>query len=84
MTIKQSRILAKKAIDLNKVFPFLNADRPTIKDLAPVIRANCTGWANDVYRVASDAAYQRNAEIFRQADELFVFSAHPEYLDFCE
>ena len=84
MTIKQSRILAKKAIDLNRDFRFLTADRPTIKDLAPVIRQAPTVWADVMYRVASAAMVQRDEKIFKQADELFVLSAHPEYLDFCE
>lgn len=84
MTIKQSRFIAKKAIELNKVFPFFTEEH-TIADLAPRIKQSGVSYADAFFRVALMAVEkQAGDEIFKLADELSCLANHPEYVDFYE
>lgn len=84
MTIKQSRFLAKKAIELNKVFPFFT-EKKTINDLAPQIRQAGTVFADAFSRVVLMAIEKRAGDaIFEQANELATLAYHPDFIDFME
>lgn len=84
MTIKQSRFIAKKAIELNKVFPFF-AEAKTIKELAPQIRQARTVYADAFSRVALMAVEKKAGDaIFEQANELATLTYHPDFIDLYE